>query len=353
MNACPRTLVIINHVAANARRTWPKIETGLKAHGVRVDLHVTKCAGDATRAVRAALRDGYSLIAAVGGDGTLSEAAAGFFALDEAAERAHGFENGGERRVDDGRAIDDVPAQVNKAAVLAILPAGTGDDFARGLSGGRRVGLDWWLKKLTEYCRNPDEAQTHLIDVIYGVARAYTPEGARGLEHRFICLNVATIGLGAEVARRVGAHRGLMRSLPGEVRFVAAACAALAAWRERLVRVRLDDGEWIEYRSNLMAVANGVYAGGGMMFAPSAKVDDGAFDVLLSHDLTRASILRELPRIRRGAHLSNPNVRTSSARAVRFETAGDALAIEADGNVRGETPAAFRLLPGALRVLAP
>jgi diacylglycerol kinase (ATP) len=68
--------------------------------------------------------------------------------------------------------------------------------------------------------------------------------------------------------------------------------------------------------------------------------------------LSRAMILRELPRIRRGAHLSNPRVRTLQATSVRVKTPDDALLVEADGNVRGLTPATFRILPSALRILA-
>jgi diacylglycerol kinase (ATP) len=173
--------------------------------------------------------------------------------------------------------------------------------------------------------------------------------------NRFICINVATLGIGAEVAGRVAAQRALMRRLPGEARFTAAALGALIAWRERRVSVFVDDHAALECRSNLLAVANGIYAGGGMMFAPHACVDDGHMDVLLACDLSRATILRELPRIRRGAHLQNPHVRSLSCTRVRIETPADEtpLPVEADGNVRGHTPAEFQLLPDAIRIISP
>jgi diacylglycerol kinase (ATP) len=310
-----------------ARRAWPGIESVLKENGILFDSHVTKHAGDATDAARAALRAGYEIIAVVGGDGTLSEAAAGFFALDES------------------HAIEDVPAAINSKAVLAILPAGTGDDFARGLRG-RRESLEEWLARFVSYCRRPDESSTRTIDLIRGTASGGTKS--------FVCINVVTVGLGAQVAWRVAAQGRLVRRLPGEARFMAAACGALAAWRERLVRVRVDEEEAIECQSNLLAVANGVYAGGGMMFAPMARVDDGQMDVLVSCNITRATILRELPRIRRGGHLANPNVRAMQAKSVSIETfsASGALAVEADGNVRGVTPAKFRIMPRALRIIS-
>lgn len=320
-----RVLVIINNMAAKARRVRPRIEAALRENRIEFDTHTTTHAGDATARTRAALREGYKIIAVVGGDGTLSEAAAGFFVMDES------------------EAVADVPQAIASDAALAILPAGTGDDFARGLRG-KREPLESWIAALVNYCRESAESRTRVVDVIHGSAN----DGAKS----FICLNVVTIGLGAEVARRVAAQSSLTQRLPGEARFVAAACGALAAWRERAVRIRVDEREAIECRSNLLAVANGVYAGGGMMFAPNARVDDGQLDVLISCDITRATILRELPRIRRGAHLSNPNVRAVQAARVSIETdEANALSIEADGNVRGMTPARFQIMPQALRIV--
>ncbi|HEY0406634.1 MAG TPA: diacylglycerol kinase family protein, partial [Pyrinomonadaceae bacterium] len=303
MNSRPRTLIIINHAAARARRAWTLIESRLRASGVRFDAHETQHAGDATTRTRAALRAGYQLIGVVGGDGTLSEVATGFFALDEQSARSEQRGSQAEPKaaldeqkatIDEGRslAITNLPAPVSADAALAILPAGTGDDFARGLTG-KRESIELWLERLINYYEQPEPRATRAIDALHG--RARTQAGALS----FICLNVATLGLGAEVARRVAAQRSLMRRLPGEARFTAAACGALLAWRERRVRLTVDDSPALECSSNLLAVANGIYAGGGMMFAPGARPDDGLMDVLLACELTRAVILRELPRIRR------------------------------------------------------
>ena len=330
MNAQRRTLVIVNQQAARARRTWPLIERALTENRVRFDVHVTSHAGDATTKAREALLAGYQIIAVVGGDGTLSEAAAGFFEFSEQKE---------------GEGGDLQPVPVNVDAALAVLPAGTGDDFARGLAGGRREAVEKWIEALVAFYHGSEMSESRRVDCIAG--------SAGGGAHPFICLNVTTIGLGAEVAGRVASQSSLMQELPGEARFVAAACRALALWRERRVRVLVEDGAEFECTSNLIAVANGIYAGGGMMFAPEALVDDGQMDVLVACGLTRVAILRELPRIRRGGHLSNPRVHTMRAARLRVETLTqrDALPVEADGNVRGHTPAEFRIIPGALRVI--
>jgi diacylglycerol kinase (ATP) len=321
-----RTLIIVNNVAARARRVWPVIQARLNDRGVNYTLHETRFAGDATTQTSAALKTGYQLIAVVGGDGTLSEAAAGFFEFSESKDRPQA----------------EAPLAINPEAALAILPAGTGDDFARGLMG-QRAPLDHWIETMIAHCRERTEKSTRLIDVIQGRADDY--------QKPFICLNASTLGIGGETAARVAAQGNLMRKLSGEVRFVVAAIGALAAWRERPVRVSIDDKKAIECPMNLIAVANNKYAGGGMMFSPRARIDDGKLDVVTACGLTRSAVMRELPRIHAGGHVANPKVRITQGQTARIETFApeDALPIEVDGNLRGRTPAEFRILPGALR----
>jgi diacylglycerol kinase (ATP) len=90
-----------------------------------------------------------------------------------------------------------------------------------------------------------------------------------------------------------------------------------------------------------------------MNFSPSARVDDGLLDVLTVCGISRAGLLRELTRIHSGGHIANPKVRLTRGTHVRVETldGADSLGVEADGDVRGRTPAEFRVLPAALRVV--
>lgn len=326
-----RTLVIINPAAARARRAWPRVRATLHEKGLDFEVYETAFAGDATIRTRGALREGYDTIAVVGGDGTLSEAAAGFFDFDE----------------DDQSDQLIRPVPVSPGAALAILPAGTGDDFARGLAG-KREAAEEWLGRLIAHAREGDSNGARVVDVMAGRATS------AGAWRSFICLNVSTIGLGAEVAARVAGQSRFVQRLPGEARFLQAACQALLTWRERPLRVTIDEREAIECTSNLIAVANNVYAGGGMMFAPEARTDDGLIDLMLSGNLTRRNLVRELPRIHRGGHIKNPNVRLFKAERVRLEPLGPdaSLPVEADGNPRGHTPAEFQIMPGALRIVS-
>ena len=314
-------LIIINNAAAKARQAWPTVREKLLDAEVEFDFHETSQAGEATTRTRAALRNGVTTIGVVGGDGTLSEVAEGFFEFDSN--------------------VENLPAPINSKAHLAIFPAGTGDDFARSQMG-QRESLLKWTDIFIAHCRGPEMAAGRAVDVLYGLCDEYkTP---------FICLNASTMGIGGETAARVAAQGNFMRRFSGEARFAVAAMAALAGWRERRVRVSIDDQEVIDGKMNLVAVANALYAGGGMMLSPQASIDDGKLDVITASGLSRAQVMRELARIHKGGHINNPNVRIRQGVGVSVETFSpeDAMPIEADGNVRGVTPVEFRIMPKAL-----
>ena len=317
--------MVVNYGAARARAAWAEVRRELSGAGVKFEAREAREFGDARESARAALTEGYSTIAVVGGDGTLSEVVSGFFA--------------------DAPAVD-APAAVDPDASLALLPAGTGNDFARSVEG-RRASLEHWLARLVAHCRGASDAATREVDVMRGAASA--PAGTRP----FLCLNAVTLGIGAEVAARVAAQKRLARKLSGELRFALAAAGALAGWRERRVRIQLDEGEAWECETNLVAVVNSRFAGGGMMFSPEALVDDGLLDVVTACRVPRRTVVREMARIHRGGHINNPRVRLLRGASVRIEpaTPADALPVEADGDVRGTTPLALRVLPRALRVV--
>ena len=316
-------LIIINQIAAKARRSWPTIKVQLDAAGVNYQIHQTERQGDATLQTRAALNSGVQLIVVVGGDGTLSEAAAGFFEFNSD--------------------LDVPPSAINPSATLAILPAGTGNDFVRGLRR-KRAALGEWIETLLSFCR-AGETSAQKIDVLYG--------RCDGFQNPFICLNASTMGIGGETASRVATQGAWLRRFSGEFRFVYAAVGALAAWRERRVRVTVDENVVADGPMNLVGVANGLYAGGGMMFSPLARLDDGKLDVVTASGLTRTNVVTELSRIHTGGHLNNPKVSLTQGTHVRIETLmlQDAMRLEADGNVRGVTPVEFQVMPRALRFL--
>ena len=322
----------------------------LVASGVTFDAHEAREFGDARAQARAAVAAGYRTVAVVGGDGTLSEVVNGFFA------------NGGDDATRTTARDAATGANADPTPALALLPAGTGNDFARALEG-QRASLLHWIGRLIAHCHYerdepaPGEtvarlggSATRRVDVLRGtVAAPREGEGAR----EFYCLNAVTLGVGARVAARVAAQGGLARGLPGEARFALAALPEIARWRERRVRVRVGDAEARELRTNLVAVVNSRFAGGGMMFSPEARVDDGLLDVVTASRLTRVALAREMTRVHAGGHVRNPRVTIERGARVTVEPATDrdALLVEADGDVRGQTPLELTVVAGALRVV--
>ena len=273
------------------------------------DEHLTARADEATEIARNALENGVTRIIAVGGDGTLSEVVNGYF--------------------------DDRGQAININAAIGLLPSGTGSDFRRSLG---RSGSGDSIRTLIN-------AKTRVLDTAR--AEFQDPTGVRA--SRFF-INVASFGLGGDVSAMVNRWRNtLPRWIGGSARFAIAAIAALGRYKNVAVSLRVD-GREIKIMSNLIVAANGRFAGGGMLLAPHAELDDGLFDVIVTDNVSRLDVIRELPRIQRGAHLKNPKVTEMRAREVSIDSEAP-MAIDLDGEVVGFTPARLTVLPSAIRFL--
>lgn len=303
---------IINPTAARGRalREWTKVRREFTDRGVKFDEHVTKHPGEAMQVARWVLRHGEEAVIAVGGDGTLSEVVNGYF--DEA-----------------GRVI-------NAKAAIGLLPAGTGSDFRRSVGLiARNDALDTIKRR-----------ETALLDVLR--IELLDRDDQPVTRHS---INVVSFGLGGEAVTTVNAWReSWPRWIGGRPRFVIAALKALRNYRNRPVIVRMDGEQALEINSNFLVVANGRFAGGGMMLAPSAELNDGLCDVALTDGATRWDVIRELPGIQRGSYLNNPKV--SYHRASKVEIACDgALAVDIDGEAAGFTPAVLTIVPSSVRFI--
>lgn len=307
------TLFIINPTSARGTtlRAWASARKKIAALGIDFDEHVTTRAGEATEVTREALINGATRTIAVGGDGTLSEVVNGY--------------------------LDHEGCAINKSAAIGLLPSGTGSDFRRSL---RLTGQEDSIRTLLS-------SATRLLDV----ARAEFRNQDGASASRFF-INVASFGLGGDVSASVNRWRNsLPRWIGGRARFSAAAVAALGRYRNVRVSMRLDDEREIQISSNLIVVANGKFAGGGMMLAPDAQLDDGLLDVIVTDEATRWDVIKELPRIQRGGHLRNPKVKALRAREVSIDS-GEPMAVDLDGEMVGYTPVNITLLPASIRFVS-
>ena len=289
---------------------WTAARQKVVAAGIEFDEYMTTRAGEATEVTRRAVRAGNANIIAVGGDGTLSEVVNGCF--DE-----------------DGNIVD-------RDSALGLLPSGTGSDFRRSLGTGTN---DQLIRAILH-------SKTRSIDA----ARVEFQNNRNEKSFRTF-INVASFGLGGDVSALVNAWRErLPRMISGRARFAAAAIAALRRYKNVEVSITLDDRS-IKINSNFIVVANGCFAGGGMMLAPNAELDDGLLDVILTNEISRFDIVRELGRIQRGAHLNHPKVTELHAREITI-AASRPMPIDLDGEMVGTTPARIIVIPSAIRFLS-
>lgn len=264
----------------------------LSAAGLPVEFGWTEGPGHATGLAVAAARAGFGQVAAMGGDGTLHEVINGL-------------------------------AETDPQPVLGVIPAGTGNDFARSLG----IPLD------------PLQAAGV---VTHGCERCIDLGRVNG---RYF-VNVGGVGFDAEVAAMVnrGPHRG-----GGAWPYVVSLFRVLATYRNAMVRIRLDGEQSFKEKILLVAVGNARSYGGGMKVVPHALVDDGLLDVCIGGDLNPVQTLGLLPKVFAGTHLGHPMVRSLRARKIEVESE-QSLSVHADGETVGVTPAVFEVVPGRLRV---
>jgi len=245
-------------------------------------------------------------------------------------------------------------AVIDSGIPLAIIPAGTGDDIARGLGISRRPHRN--IAALVRALET-DEIRTRPVDV--GIARearprdAGTARSARDKGHeagegaRYF-LSVMTGGLDATVNARANA----MRFPRGQARYFFALLAELRHYRSYRYQLKID-GKESERQLILACVANLGYFGGGMKIAPGAKSDSGQFQAIL---VNRVSIMRLLwifPRIFWGGHVTHPAVEVVSAREIEIQPArGEQLPTPfADGEPVAHPPVVCEVKSGALQVI--
>lgn len=249
----------------------------------------------------------------------------------------------------------DLAALAGSRPVVAVGGDGTAHEVLNGLLGGDgparpRLGVlqcgtgsDW--QRTVPGPPHPDQVAAWLTSERWrpiDVGRLDSTAGRRYF------LNAADVGIGAAVVRRA---EGGLRAFGGTVNFLGAAVVSLLLHRNSPVRMAIDGGPVQSLRVRTIAVANGAYFGGGMWIAPSARPDDGLLDVVVIGDVSRWLGLRSLPLLYRGTHGRLAQVSFATARQVIIE-ADQPISVEADGELAGETPATFEVVPDALNLLA-
>jgi diacylglycerol kinase (ATP) len=259
----------------------------------------TEGAGDAQEAAEE-WSDGLLIV--VGGDGTVNEVVNGLGRV--------GF-----------------PRDVT----LAVLPMGTGNDLAATLA----IPND--LEEAQDAIRK-NRVRT------FDVARIRS----EGVGERFF-INVATGGFGAETSGVADDEE--MKNRWGKLTYLRAALEIARDFDVREVRVTLD-GEEIMVRAVNIAVGNCRYAGGGWPAAPRANPEDGLLDLVIIEDVGLKEILALTPTaLAKADYLDKEGVFSARAKKIYVETQPGGLEFNADGELIGDEPADFEVIPHTLKVI--
>lgn len=291
-----RTLLLINPASGGGRaaRVAPQVEGYLAARGVPFEAVRTTSAADLEHRASQATAQGFTHVAALGGDGAFHFALNGAFGTPVA---------------------------------LAFLPCGNGNDIALGLG----IPTDA-VAAAAALVRAP----LRRIDVL----RVHRSDGDTR-----VFIGVGGMGLDGEAALLV---HGRLKPLPGVVRYVVAALWALASYQPLQLTLTLDGAP----RTGpvlFAAAANAPSYGAGLKIAPEAQMDDGWMDVTIVDDMSWTRLVDAILPILRTGDLRWPEIHRFRARRARFEADRPAV-FHADGELLGEGPVDVEVLPRAVTI---
>jgi YegS/Rv2252/BmrU family lipid kinase len=299
---------IVNpHSAAGAtRKRFAELEPGLEKIFPDMTVRLTKAPCHATEIARQAVEDGFDAVVCCGGDGTLNETVVGLH--------------------QSGRP---------DAVLLGMIPSGTGGDF----------------RKTSGFPKEPADTLKYLADfrerrVDYGNLEFLTLDG-KPASRAFI--NIASIGVSGICDEFVN---NTSKALGGKISFLISSFRGMMAYDNVDMTVKVDGQTIYEGLTNLVAMANGRFFGGGMMMAPDAELDDGMLRVVILTDLSKLGFMMLGSKIYSGQHVKDKHCILGRGKVVEIETRGRAL-IDLDGEMPGMGPLKATVIPSGIRLMVP
>lgn len=285
-------LFIVNPIAGKgkAKRTIPIIKEIMENSGHSYQIKITEKVGDGQLFAEEAKAEDFRTIVSVGGDGTLHEVVNGMV--------------GGTQR-------------------LGIIPAGTGNDFARSL----KIPFD--IK----------DAMEVLIQ-----ERAMSIDIGRSGDKYFI--NFCSVGLDALIAEEANK---IKRYFSSTYSYIIGVVKALGKFRSLRVELIIDDKKYDE-EIMLVAVCNGGYYGGGMNIAPQAVVSDGQFDVCVVRKMPKLKLLFLFPTIFKGKHVKYDEVKIYRGENIQIFSKEE-MYVNADGDIVNSRPVKFEMVHNKMEVI--
>jgi YegS/Rv2252/BmrU family lipid kinase len=255
------------------------------------------------------LADSSDFIIAVGGDGTVNEVVNGLMDLPDSS--------------------------INKLTI-GVLPAGTGDDFARN----QKLKLD--VEALKQMI---DNYSVRRISI--GVMKYVTTYGKNAVRY---FVNIGEVGLGANTVRLMNYSPKLLGS---SASFIAAALQVFVTFKYPYVKVISDAVHW-QGRITLVAFANSQYFAGGLGIAPGASPFDDKLKLVIVEDIPTTEFIKNIPNLKAAKPIDHPKIHYFDAKNVIVEPADQrSVYVETDGEFLGVAPVEVSLIPSKLNLLIP
>ena len=286
-------LLVLNSKAGKGKATnlCRSLEVLLKSNNLPYEIISKSNPEDTSTELRLKISEGrFERVVAIGGDGLVN------LCLQEVA----------------GRDI-----------ALAVIPAGTGNDFARAVGSHKKSVAEIFNAVLSH---EPSTIDLGLITGDFG-KRWYVQVLSTGFD-----------ALVNKLANRISWPRG-------QIKYTLATIFTLARFKPIEYEVTIDD-KHLKQDFMLLSVANGETYGGGMRICPDASNSDGVFDILLVHPVSKIVLLTIFPKVFAGKHIPHPRIEIIRGRNVQLSANASAFA---DGEFVSTLPIRIENIPNALK----
>ncbi|HSH39346.1 MAG TPA: diacylglycerol kinase family protein [Chthoniobacterales bacterium] len=292
-----KTCIICNPGAGSVDNGAATLEQ-LRSADRSATVRLTRDIGQATEFAHQAAEDGYELVVAAGGDGTLNEV------------------------------VNGVAPHIDRIRV-GLIPLGTGNDFARSLN------LPDSVEACVDVLREQHVKPVDLVRVTNGRVR--------------YMLNVSAGGFSGAVGEKLTPE---IKKSWGPLAYLRCAAEAFPELRAYRTSIVLDDMTPLEFNLYNAIVANGRFVAGGTQVAPEAAIDDGQLDLVLVPERPMSEMVVMAAQMLVGNHLTSDAVVFRRAAKVSISSS-PGMWFNVDGELIGNEPVTFEVMPRALQFIAP
>ncbi|MCP4311123.1 MAG: diacylglycerol kinase family lipid kinase [Bacteroidetes bacterium] len=301
-------ITIVNRAAGGGKteRDWPRIESHLNKQGINFEPFFTSRRLHAAIIAKNKIKEGYSRIIVVGGDGTMNEVINGLFSQGVIQ---------------------------TTEVMLGMISVGTGNDWAKMFN----IPLAY-----EEAVKTIKAQRTFIQDA--GLVQ-YTKNGK---EWKRYFINIAGMGFGARVVERSNRMKDKGRS--STLLYFYNIFTSLMRYKAQMASIAIDGKS---FNRNVFSLNVGIckYNGGGMIQVPHAVADDGLYSITLIKKMGKLNVLANVKRLYNGSIVNHSRVETYTGQSVQIEGSSK-LQIETDGETLGQGPVSFEIIPRSVRIIS-